>query len=74
MMPCSFDNEKRKWAVSLRTHTIQEAWRSEKFEDFRNHLRITCPGCEKRQLCMGGCPIVPQIVLCQKKDMYEGSD
>ncbi|MBO5371521.1 MAG: SPASM domain-containing protein [Lachnospiraceae bacterium] len=65
MMPCSFDNQSERWAVSLREYTIKEAWNSRKFEDFREHLRKKCPNCDKRELCMGGCPIVPEIVVCQ---------
>lgn len=67
MMPCSFDNQGKRWAVSLRTHTIQEAWDSPLFDDFRNRLRASCPDCEKKSLCMGGCPITPEIVLCNQK-------
>ncbi len=68
MMPCSFDNQKLRWAVDLKTHTIQEAWDSDTFEDFRNHFRQACPRCEKRALCMGGCPICPEIVLCPERE------
>ena len=64
MMPCSFDNQAERWAVDLRNSTIQEVWNSNEFEDFRNHFRNSCPECEKRNLCMGGCPICPEIVIC----------
>lgn len=64
MLPCSFDNDVLRWAVDLRTHTIQEAWNSESFEHFRSHFRNACPDCSMREACMGGCPISPQIVLC----------
>lgn len=64
MMPCSFDNQDMRWAVDLRSHTIAEAWKSKEFEEFRSCLREACPGCGKRGLCMGGCPIRPEIVLC----------
>lgn len=64
MLPCSFDNQELRWSVDLKTHTISEAWTSPAFEDFRNHFRRACPQCEKRELCMGGCPILPEIVLC----------
>ena len=67
MLPCSFDNDKERWAVDLRTHTLKEAWDSETFEDFRNHFRNACPNCEKREFCRGGCPICPEIVLCGEK-------
>ena len=71
MMPCSFDNQDLRWAVDLRKHTIQEAWNSEEFENFRNHFRLACPDCIKRELCMGGCPICPEIVLCDKHEKTE---
>lgn len=67
MMPCSFDNQDMHWAVNLRNHTIEEAWRSSEFEDFRAHFRNSCPDCVKRAACMGGCPIRPEIVICDKK-------
>ena len=63
MVPCSFDQEKR-YQVSLREMTIEEAWNSETFERFRNRMRGACPDCEKRELCMGGCPLMPEIVFC----------
>ena len=67
MLPCSFDNQNRRWEVDLRENSIQEAWDSEVFEDFRNRLRNACPNCEKRAMCMGGCPICPEIVLCKQE-------
>lgn len=67
MIPCSFDQDERRWAVDLREHSIQEAWDSEAFDNFREHFRTACSGCEKRNLCMGGCPIKPEIVLCDEK-------
>ena len=66
MLPCSFDNQRQRWAVDLRSHTIQEAWDSPAFEEFREHFRRSCPKCEHRDACMGGCPICPEIVLCDK--------
>ena len=66
MLPCSFDNEAQRWAVDLNTHTIQQAWDSPEFENFRNTFRNACPTCAKREECRGGCPIAPQIVLCTK--------
>ena len=64
MMPCSFDNQELRWAVDLRTHSMEEAWRSAEFEAFREHFRRSCPDCDIREGCMGGCPIRPEIVLC----------
>lgn len=63
MVPCSFDQE-RKYGVSLRGRTIVDAWNSEPFERFREKMRRACPTCEKRCSCMGGCPLMPEIVLC----------
>lgn len=67
MMPCSFDNQEKRWAVDLRSHTIEEAWRSSEFEDFRTYFKKSCPKCTLRASCMGGCPIKPEIVLCDKR-------
>ena len=63
MVPCSFDQQKR-YEVSLKDMTIEEAWNSEPFETFRDNMRKACPGCEKRELCLGGCPLMPEIVFC----------
>ncbi len=67
MMPGSFDNQGLRWAVSLQGHSVEEAWNSDVFEDFRLHFKKACPDCERRSLCMGGCPICPEIVLCPEK-------
>lgn len=66
MTPCSFD-QKMRYAVSLREHSIEEAWNSAPFEAFREKLRAACPSCESRALCMGGCPLFPEIVLCPER-------
>lgn len=67
MVPCSFDQD-RKYEVSLRGMTIEEAWNSEPFERFRNRMRGACPNCNKKALCMGGCPLMPEIVFCDRKE------
>ena len=66
MVPCSFDQEK-EYEVSLREMTIEEAWNSEPFERFRNKMRAACPSYEKKDYCLGGCPLMPQIVFCDSK-------
>ena len=71
MMPCSFDNQDMRWAVDLRKFTIEEAWNSGEFEKFRTHFKISCPECGERTLCMGGCPIRPEIVLCDRKKSFQ---
>lgn len=65
MVPCSFD-QNRKYDVSLRCMNIEEAWNSQSFEAFRDHMRGACPSCDKKSLCMGGCPLMPDIVLCSR--------
>lgn len=67
MLPCSFDNQDLHWSVDLRKHSIVEAWNSDVFESFRSHFRKACPSCENRNVCMGGCPIRPDIVLCDSE-------
>ena len=57
LLPCSFD-QNGKYAVSLRNHTIADAWNSEEFEAFRKPLRNRCPDCIERANCMGGCPLI----------------
>ncbi|MBQ9518774.1 MAG: SPASM domain-containing protein, partial [Firmicutes bacterium] len=66
MVPCSFDQNKN-YAVSLNENTIEQAWNSPAFENFRQKMRTACPKCPKRELCMGGCPLMPQIVLCSSE-------
>ena len=63
IMPCSFD-QKMRWSVDLRGQTILEAWNSPVFESFRQRMRDRCPDCALKELCQGGCPVVPEIVLC----------
>lgn len=67
LLPCSFDNQEQKWAVDLAQYSIAEAWESNTFNDFRNHFSHSCPDCKHHTSYMGGCPIVPEIVLCDKK-------
>jgi radical SAM protein with 4Fe4S-binding SPASM domain len=66
MSPCSFDKSEKN-ALSLKKYTIQEVFDSEIFENFRNAFLEKCPHCVHRELCLGGCPIVPQIRLCKEK-------
>ena len=68
MMPCSFGNQDKSYYVSLYDHTIKEAWESEVFNNFRNHLFKACPNCENRVNCYGGCPIISNIVLCNRQE------
>ena len=67
MLPCSFDQE-HKYGVTLRETTIERAWNSNAFNDFRRSLTDRCPLCSQRINCMGGCPLMPQIVLCDREE------
>lgn len=66
MVPCSFDTT-HVYGVDLHKFTMQEAWDSPTFELFRSKLRNTCPVCTSRANCMGGCPLMPQVTLCNRK-------
>lgn len=68
MLPCSFDNQELKWAYDISNDTVQNAWDSPQFEDFRNHFRGSCAGCKDRHLCLGGCPIRRSTVLCDREE------
>jgi radical SAM protein with 4Fe4S-binding SPASM domain len=79
-LPCSFDQAER-WAVPLQhnigegfTYTIKEAWDSYKFDNFRSHFKSSCPTCPERMLCMGGCPIVPQVSLCDREEKMQNRE
>lgn len=71
LLPCSFDNQEQTWAVDLYTNTIQDAWNSKIFEHFRSKFRYSCLGCSVRDNCMGGCPIKPKIVLCNRPEKIQ---
>ena len=70
-MPCSFANQDSRWFVSLNDHTIQEAWNSDVFESFRNCLKNSCVGCKDRLSCGGGCPLCPDVVLCNREEKHK---
>ena len=65
-MPCSFANQNSKYFVSLREHTIEEAWFSDIFEQFRHRLKNNCPKCMYNKIC-SPCPIC-NISLCNSED------
>ena len=67
-IPCSFDNQDMKYSVDLNKYSIQEAWDSNNFNSFRNYLKYSCKSCIDRKDCCGGCPLVIQIVLCNRKE------
>jgi radical SAM protein with 4Fe4S-binding SPASM domain len=65
MYPCSFMVEKFR-GVPVTENNILETWRHDKlFCEMRSRsLPIKCSACAKRHLCLGGCPILPDINLC----------
>lgn len=67
MTPCSFDTE-MDYGAPLKDKSISEIWNGENFNKFRNLLRNRCPNCKIRTDCMGGCPLMPEIVLCDKEN------
>jgi radical SAM protein with 4Fe4S-binding SPASM domain len=71
MTPCSFDQNGR-FGVSLKHSSLQDAWNSQNFIQFRERLSMACPDCTKRNNCFGGCPILPEITLCD--DEHRRSD
>lgn len=64
-LPCSFD-QAGKWAYDISNNSVENAWNSSQFENFRNVFRNACKGCEEQVHCMGGCPITNQITLCDR--------
>ncbi len=67
MVSCSFD-QSHTYGRNLQKFSIQEVWDSYQFECFRDHMRNSCPSCSQQKLCSGGCPLVPEIVLCNRKE------
>lgn len=68
MMPCSFANQDPSWHMNLNEYTIQEVWDSPLFDKFRYSLKNSCSSCPNRNSCGGGCPLVNQITLCNRKE------
>ncbi len=67
MVPCSFDQE-RRYKFQLIPATIEDGWNSRPFNEFRAKMSGACPECKHRELCKGGCPLIPEIVFCNSKE------
>jgi len=71
-LPCSFDHQKQRFGIQLTGRretgvtTMEDAWNSDAFSRFREGLAKRCPGCPRRELCMGGCPLERNIILCHE--------
>jgi len=63
-MTCSFCNQDSSYFVDLKEKSIKEAWESDTFNDFRKHFNDSCQNCKDRMVCMGGCPVTRDIILC----------
>jgi radical SAM additional 4Fe4S-binding domain len=72
MMPCSFCIDCESWSYDIRNDTIENAWVSEPFARFRSILAERCPDCVYRNICHGGCPVFPEIVLCKREEREYG--
>ena len=59
--PCSFDCSSKKWCLSLKNITIQEAWDSELFSLFKNKYYNSCIKESCKKFCGGKCA----LNLCQ---------
>lgn len=71
MVPCSFDVG-LKHKINLRESSIQEAFDSNEFEYFRQEMNKSCLKCMKRKDCLGGCSLMPGIVLCNSEKKEKG--
>jgi len=63
LIPCSFEKDD-KFAVSLDNMSIEEAWNSKVFNEFRKRHKVLCIECVHYKNC-GACPIVPEISICE---------
>ncbi len=75
LLPCSFDGE-QNYAVDLKSHSVEEAYNSAPFDRFRQTFKgylsdsksNSCSACDNKALCMGGCPLMKSIVICDVLD------
>lgn len=69
LLPCSFDNQHYKFAVSLYTYSIGDIWNnSNSFNQFRQSFINSCPTCSKKEICLGSCPLCREIVICDREE------
>lgn len=65
LYPCSFE-KKAEAGISLTHSSIEEAWNSAAFSDFRKRFVNRCRECSDYMQCLGGCPVLPEITICPK--------
>lgn len=73
MYPCSFMTKDHK-GTPIAGDNMHEYWREgEAFKRIRGTLSSAgCSSCQQRSLCLGGCPIWPEINLCPAPIESEG--
>lgn len=64
LYPCSFAM-RPQYGVSLEKTGIEQAWNSEAFDEFREGFSSRCASCHRYLQCLGGCPVLPEITLCE---------
>lgn len=70
-LPCSFDSDDQRWSYDISNDTIQNAWDSSIFNNFRQKFNV-CSSCSKKENC-SPCPITPVITLCSSFiNIYQG--
>ena len=67
LYPCSFE-KKAEVSIDLSSTSIEEAWDSEVFRQFRKRYLNKCPNCKLVNHCYGGCPILNQINSCKERN------
>lgn len=63
LYPCSFEKDPA-FGIPLDPNGIEAAWNSDAFESFRLRQSGKCAGCPSYTSCYAGCPVVPQITIC----------
>lgn len=66
LYPCSFERNPH-FGVDLAESSIEKAWNSKPFNEFRERFKGRCGGCAKYSSCYGGCPVAPEITLCNSR-------
>jgi len=66
--PCSYMVESGYTGIPLNSSSLSDIWRkSERFRQFRGkHAEAGCGDCITPRQCLSGCPLFPQMNLCQK--------
>ncbi|MBS3985840.1 MAG: radical SAM protein [Selenomonadales bacterium] len=68
LYPCSFEQDPA-YAVPLRGGSLEDAWNGEQFMRFRRKFVGRCPSCQRYEMCFGGCPVLPEVTLCDQQGL-----